>query len=84
MDKDRERYERARESAQRALARKPRTSLEFDERYYRQMANDRMVSPKQRKVWLQLAEELATRLGRHSPPSVQEDISSLVEPDEKE
>lgn len=70
--------------AQRALTRKPRTSLESDERYYRQMAFDRMTPTKQRKVWLQLADELATRLGYNAPPSKQEDISSLLEPDEKE
>jgi len=47
------------------------------EKDYREKALDTARPAKERSLWLQLADELATRLGYNAPPSVQEELLSV-------
>ena len=53
------------------------------EAYHREKAEDTTLPMKERRLWKQLADELATRLGYNAPPSMQEELFSLEKPDDR-
>lgn len=72
-ESDHERHERLAASVRRVRARKT-TTLEFDHAYYTERAADTSLSARERRLWGQLRDEVAKRLGLDAPESRQEEL----------
>lgn len=70
---DLEKMERLRDQAQHHMRGRTPT-LESQYAYYLEQAKDTSHTAKDRRLWSQLAEELANRLGLNAPPSKQEEL----------
>jgi hypothetical protein len=71
QESDHEKHERLRGQAKRVKDRN-RQALEASYRYYKERSEDKGLDAASRRLWEQLADELATRLGLNAPESVQE------------
>lgn len=73
VESDYDRRERLRAQAQ-AVRGQGGSSLVKDHAYYTERAADNTLPARERKLWAQLRDETARRLGLDAPPSVQEEL----------